>query len=177
MGSRFSAPFQTGPEEHPVSHKMGTGSFLGVKRPGRAVDHPPPSSAGVACSRVNFTFTFTMVCVHRLIWLRRKFGVKNRERCINVRYSGTAACGTNVICCLMTVRLEVSVFSTTRSFVEDAKFFTFERHFQMDVDVDSERFRRQRRICTGQQVGYRRCKNMKDIIGLFLAKGVVSLNV
>jgi hypothetical protein len=26
---------------------MGTGSFLGVKRPGRGVDHPSPSSAEV----------------------------------------------------------------------------------------------------------------------------------
>jgi hypothetical protein len=26
---------------------MGTGSFLGVKRPGRGADHPPPSSAEV----------------------------------------------------------------------------------------------------------------------------------
>jgi len=26
---------------------MGTGSFSGVKRPGRGVDHPPPSSAEV----------------------------------------------------------------------------------------------------------------------------------
>jgi hypothetical protein len=26
---------------------MGTGSFLGVKRPGRGVDHPPPSSAEI----------------------------------------------------------------------------------------------------------------------------------
>jgi len=51
---------------------MGTGYFPGVKRPGRGVDHPPPSSARgqrksrtlpllpfwafVACSRLNFTF-------------------------------------------------------------------------------------------------------------------------
>jgi hypothetical protein len=50
---------------------MGTGYFKGVKRSGRGVDHPPPSSAEVkervelylhpplrafvACSRVNFT--------------------------------------------------------------------------------------------------------------------------
>jgi hypothetical protein len=48
---------------------MDTGSFPGVKRPGRGVDHPPPSSvvvkervemylyswASVARSRVNFT--------------------------------------------------------------------------------------------------------------------------
>jgi hypothetical protein len=55
---------------------MGTGSFPGVKWPGRGVDHPPPSSAEVkeiielniypnplcafmAYSRVNFTFTIT----------------------------------------------------------------------------------------------------------------------
>jgi hypothetical protein len=51
---------------------MGTGSFPGIKRPGRGVDHPPPSSAEVkervelylyslwafmACSRENFAFT------------------------------------------------------------------------------------------------------------------------
>jgi len=53
---------------------MGTGSFLWVNRPGRGVDHTPPSSAEVkervelylylplgafmACSMVIFTFTF-----------------------------------------------------------------------------------------------------------------------
>ena len=46
-GARFSAPVQTGPGAHPASYTMGTGSFLGVKRPGRGVDHPPPSSAKV----------------------------------------------------------------------------------------------------------------------------------
>jgi hypothetical protein len=34
----------TGPEVHPASCTMGTGSsFPGVKRPERSVDHPPPS--------------------------------------------------------------------------------------------------------------------------------------
>ena len=33
-----------GSEAYPASYTMGTGSFLGVKRPGRGVDHPPPSS-------------------------------------------------------------------------------------------------------------------------------------
>jgi len=42
-GARFSAP--TGPGAHPASYTMGTGSLPGVKRPGRGVDHPPPSSA------------------------------------------------------------------------------------------------------------------------------------
>jgi hypothetical protein len=40
-GTRFSASVQTGPEAHPASCTMGTGSFLGVKRPGYSVDHPP----------------------------------------------------------------------------------------------------------------------------------------
>jgi len=58
--------FRTGPEAHPASHTMGTGSFPGVKR-----GVHPPSSAEVkarvelyiyllgvlvACSMVNFTF-------------------------------------------------------------------------------------------------------------------------
>ena len=38
--ARFSAPVQTGPGAHPASYTMGTGTFPGVKRPGRDVDHP-----------------------------------------------------------------------------------------------------------------------------------------
>ena len=40
VGARFSVPAQTGPGAHPASYTMGTGSFLGVKR-------PTPSSAEV----------------------------------------------------------------------------------------------------------------------------------
>ena len=50
-GVRFSAPFQTGPEAHPTSYTMGTGSVPGVKRPERGVDHPPQSSAEAKESR------------------------------------------------------------------------------------------------------------------------------
>ena len=32
---------------HPASYTTGTGSFPGVKRPGRGVDHPSPYSAEV----------------------------------------------------------------------------------------------------------------------------------
>jgi len=39
-GARFAAPVQTGPEVHPASYKMGTGSFLGV-RCGRDVTLTP----------------------------------------------------------------------------------------------------------------------------------------
>ena len=38
LGARISAPVQTGPEAHPVSYTMNTGSFLAVKRPGGGVD-------------------------------------------------------------------------------------------------------------------------------------------
>jgi len=47
VGARISAPVQNGPEAHPASYTLGTGSFPGVKRPGRGVDHPLPSSAKV----------------------------------------------------------------------------------------------------------------------------------
>jgi len=46
-GARFSAPVQTGPKAHPASCTMGTGSFPGVKRPGRDADPSSPSSAEV----------------------------------------------------------------------------------------------------------------------------------
>ena len=47
VGARFSEPVQNGPGAHSASCTMGTGSFLGVKRPGRGADHPSPSSAEV----------------------------------------------------------------------------------------------------------------------------------
>ena len=76
VGTIFSAPVQTGPGAHPASYTMGTGFFSGVKRPGLALDHPPHLAprlkksraiallhlwAFVACSRMNFTFTFTKI--------------------------------------------------------------------------------------------------------------------
>jgi hypothetical protein len=44
---RFFAAVQTGPGAHPASYTKGTGSFTGVKRPGRGLDHPHLSSAEV----------------------------------------------------------------------------------------------------------------------------------
>ena len=41
VGARFSALVQTGPWFHPASYTIGTCSFLGVKRLGRGIDHPP----------------------------------------------------------------------------------------------------------------------------------------
>jgi hypothetical protein len=47
VGARFFVHVQIGPGAHPASCTMGTGSFPGVKRPGRGADHPPPSSVEV----------------------------------------------------------------------------------------------------------------------------------
>ena len=73
MVARFSAPVQTGPGAQPASYTMNTEYFPGVKRTGRGVGHLPhlaptlmkeyiyttiPLRTFVACSRLNFTFTF-----------------------------------------------------------------------------------------------------------------------
>jgi hypothetical protein len=47
VGARFSTPVQIVSEALLASYTMGTGSFPGVKRPGRGVDHPPSYSAEV----------------------------------------------------------------------------------------------------------------------------------
>jgi hypothetical protein len=55
-GSEFFAHVQTGLGTHPATCTMGTGSFPGVKRPGRGADHPPPSSAEVT-NKYSYTCT------------------------------------------------------------------------------------------------------------------------
>ena len=45
--ARFSAPFQSGPGDHPVSYTIVTGSFPEIKRPGRGADRPLPNRAEV----------------------------------------------------------------------------------------------------------------------------------
>jgi len=81
VGTRFSAPVQTGPGPHPASCTMGTGSFPGIKsgrgmtltphpllvqwsRKSRAIPLLPlwairPVQSFSACTMVHFTFTFT----------------------------------------------------------------------------------------------------------------------
>ena len=78
MGTRFPIPVQTGPEAHPASCTMGTGSFSGVKsgrgvtltphpllvpwpRKSRAIPLLPlwavrPAQSLSACTTVHFTF-------------------------------------------------------------------------------------------------------------------------
>jgi len=47
LGRDFPHPSRSALGAHPASYTMDAGSFSGVKRPGRGVDHPPPSSADV----------------------------------------------------------------------------------------------------------------------------------
>ena len=69
---------------------MGTGSFPGIKRPGRDVDHPPPSSVEVkervelylyslcACMiSYRVTFTHTYIIYYTLISNRCKYRLSN----------------------------------------------------------------------------------------------------
>jgi hypothetical protein len=75
---RFSAAVHTGPGAHPVSYTTGTNSLLGVKWPGRGIDHPSLLAAEVkgrikfnlnhpfhwglmACSRENFVVSFISI--------------------------------------------------------------------------------------------------------------------
>ena len=46
-GRDFSAPTQTCPGAHPAYSTMGTGSFQGLRRPGRGVDHSSQSNSEV----------------------------------------------------------------------------------------------------------------------------------
>jgi hypothetical protein len=45
VGAKFFAPVETGPRARPASCTMGTGSFLGVRRPGRDTVPSTPSRA------------------------------------------------------------------------------------------------------------------------------------
>ena len=65
-GARFSAPVQTDPEAHPASYTMGTESFLGVKRLGLGLDHPPQPSAEVK-ERVDL-YLYSPLGLRGLFW-------------------------------------------------------------------------------------------------------------
>jgi hypothetical protein len=98
MEARFSASVQTCPRAHPAAYTMGTGSFPGLKRPERGVDHPPPPTprlkkkyscpllplwAFVACSRVNFTFTLPYFLIQvdhiEMYWYAADFPHSRRQ--------------------------------------------------------------------------------------------------
>ena len=55
-GTTFPAPVQNVPEAHPAPCTMGTGSFPGVNRPGRGVEHPLPFCVDVKEARLLLLF-------------------------------------------------------------------------------------------------------------------------
>ena len=62
VGAKFFARVETCPGAHPSSYTMGTESFLGVKRPGRGVDHPLQRSSEVQ-ERVEL-YMYSPFCNH-----------------------------------------------------------------------------------------------------------------
>jgi hypothetical protein len=70
VGARFSATVQTGPGTHPASYTMGTGSFPGVKRPGRGVDDPPHLAPRLK-NRVElycYVYLFKLLCIFSYVF-------------------------------------------------------------------------------------------------------------
>ena len=62
--ARFSANSQTSSGPHTASYTVGTGSLSsGVKRPGRGVDHPPPSSVEIKESVELYLYSFLWTCM------------------------------------------------------------------------------------------------------------------
>ena len=62
-GRKFSVPVQARPEAHLASCTIGTGVFLGLKRPGRDADHPPVLAPRLQMGW-NYTSAFSL-CLHR----------------------------------------------------------------------------------------------------------------
>jgi len=88
---------------------MGTGPFPGLKRPGRGVDHPPPSSAevkeridlylyflsGASWSRANFTFILLFAIFFRPYddaTITTYKGTENATLCYPKIYSEMSQC-------------------------------------------------------------------------------------
>jgi hypothetical protein len=64
VGGEVPTSVQTGPGAHPASCTMGTGSFQGVKRPGRDVEHSAPSRAEV---KINKSTAITLLPLWALV--------------------------------------------------------------------------------------------------------------
>ena len=67
-GARFYAPAHNGPA-HPASCKMGTSLLPGVKRLGRGVSHPSPSSAEVKGSVQSYLYSPSVPSWQVIGWL------------------------------------------------------------------------------------------------------------
>ena len=76
VGGSFFAPVQTGPGAHPASYTMGTGSFLGVKRPGRGVENPSIAEVRERVELYLYSPFWAFVACYRVIYLYFYFTVR-----------------------------------------------------------------------------------------------------
>jgi hypothetical protein len=67
--ARISVPVQTCPEDHLATYTKGIGSFPGVKRSGRGVDHPPRSSVEVKERVELYLYSHLWIFVACIVWL------------------------------------------------------------------------------------------------------------
>ena len=87
VGSRFSAPVQTGPGAHPVSCTMGTASFPGVKS-GRGVTltPSPPSSAVVSTPSMGRTACAEPQCLYMGVLYLYLINITRTRHSVTLQY-------------------------------------------------------------------------------------------
>jgi hypothetical protein len=87
VGARVFTHIQTGHRAHPASYTMGTGSFPGVKRPGRAADHPPllvPSSrksSAIPLPPPQRAFWSVRITITFILWVRARYTATHVGTC------------------------------------------------------------------------------------------------
>ena len=97
----------------PASYTMGTGSFLGIKRPGRGIDHPPTSSAEVKERVELYLLLWAFVACSRMKFLPLKSSVYTFSSVIFAAFSfwgnyGSSSVVTNCTCLFTRVMISFS---------------------------------------------------------------------
>ena len=142
-GGRFSASDHTGPRTHPASYRVGTGSFLGVKRPGRGIDHPPPSSAevkereelylyspsGPSWPVLGWTLHFTAAQLHDT------YTLFTPVLCCYVSHDGTAHPALSIVVSPVTIKLS-RLQSQDNELKITFRVIHRSRHWSCDVPVE-----------------------------------------
>jgi len=134
VGARFSAPVHTGSGAHPASCTMGTGTLPGVKS-GQGVTLTPhpllvpwsrksiaiplltlwavrPVQSLSACTRVNFTFTFTPLRCSWCIFVPSYFLLLNPVVLLNILFFSTETVHVTSLNCKFSVNREFILYSS-----------------------------------------------------------------
>ena len=82
--TRYFALVQTVPGDHPVSYMMNTGSFPGIKWPGRDVDHPLTSSVEIKARVELDTYSPSGPSWSFLRWTSLSFTLRPCSRPLNL---------------------------------------------------------------------------------------------